>query len=110
VFRRFRPEIAIIVWCVWRLEKEASIVASSDGAERQIVKGLGRLVGHRLIDISAAPPAWDLTFKFSGGFHLKVFCDHAGKGASFSINWEARLRNQRVIAGAGTALEITDKE
>ena|SRR5205809_325448 len=110
VFRQFEPEVAFYVWCAWRLEQGTSILTTSDGTDTEIVRGLKHLVGQRLTAIEVTPPAWDLTLGFANDLRLKVFCDHAGKDPSFSFNWDADIGNRCVTAGAGTTLEIKDKE
>ena len=103
-FRNYAPEIAFYIWCTWRLDSSRSVVASSDGGEIEITRGLKRIIGKDLQRITITPPAWDIALHFEPDLRLTAFCDHAGKNPSFEGNWEACVRGRHVFVGPGTKL------
>lgn len=105
-FRVFEGEISFFVRCWWRLERGDTLVVSSNQGEKDIVNGLGRLVGQSLVVAKAVKPAWDLVLHFAGGWVLRVFPNQT-ETAHYSLrNWQARIHDSKIYAGPGTKLEI----
>ena len=98
--RKFEGEISFFIRCWWRLEHGASVVVSSTDRENPIVKGLERLVGERIEAIKLYKPAWDLLLEFSNEWHLRVFGSQTETDHDLLKNWHARIRAQRICAGA----------
>lgn len=101
VFRRYRPDVAIYVWCSWRLESRNRFVASSQSAERVLVKGLNQLVGRRLSGAEVVPPVWDLVLHFDRAMCLRVFCDRDPREKSSPGNWDATIGPRGLFVGPG---------
>lgn len=86
-FRENRGSVELLVWCSWRLERAAEVLASSD-QESAGLSTLKDLVGASIVEATCSPPAWDLRVRFSNGLIVAVFCDHVQPEASVSQNWE----------------------
>ncbi|HEY1790942.1 MAG TPA: hypothetical protein VGJ73_22530 [Verrucomicrobiae bacterium] len=106
VFRKYEPEISFYVWCAWRLEYRDEVIASNDGGDGEIERGLKRIIGKSILKMEIMPPAWDFVMHFDGSLRLVVFCNYAGKKPTFSCNWQAKVQHTRIIAGPGSELEI----
>jgi hypothetical protein len=48
--------------------------------------------------------------RFSGGYRLKVFCDHTQSDPSFDGNWDAFIGDTVIAAGPGTKLEVVNSK
>jgi hypothetical protein len=100
-YRAFEGEANLLVWCAWRLDGPGRPLASWDDGDAAVKDGLLKLVGTRVESVELTPPAWDLTVRFSGGLHLRIFCDHVPGDPSFDGNWELWLRHVAVLVGPG---------
>jgi hypothetical protein len=108
-FRRFEGEVALFVWCAWRLDARDAPLTSWDDTEQAVEAGLTRLVGSRIDSMEVLPPAWDLNVRFSNALCLRVFCDHVPGEPSFDGNWDLRTRDRIVAMGPGTKCRIDSR-
>ncbi|WP_437306059.1 hypothetical protein [Sorangium sp. So ce388] len=97
----FQGEFRFLIWCSWRLDGDASPLASSDQGTESIVQSLGVLCTQTLVGATCYAPAWDLRLDFSAGFRLSVFCDHLPGDASIEQNWELWHGNEALLIGPG---------
>jgi hypothetical protein len=105
-FRQYRGEMELLVWSSWRLQTVTDILASSDQGDIGLVR-LPTLIGLSVVEVSAAPPAWDLFLEFSNGIRLLTFSDHVSPDASIDQNWELWVDGRHLQAGPGaTLLEV----
>ena len=103
-FRKFRGTVELLVWCSWRLQGEAAVLASS-AQEEAGLPHLDALVGATVAAIVCAAPAWDLVLDFSNGLRLQIFCDNVDPNSPASQNWELWAGDLYVSAGPGTLWE-----
>jgi hypothetical protein len=99
-FRTHRGSVELLIWCSWRLQRSAEVLASSDQDITEFLPLKG-IEGSTITDVVCSPPAWDLLLRFSNGLELAVFCDHVEPGASMSQNWELRGPDGYVGVGPG---------
>lgn len=102
-YREYRGTGTLVVWCAWRLEDVEGRCWSWEDPEQ--ADGLQRLVGKRVAGLRLFEPAWDLVITFTGGFSLRVFCDHT-EADGFDGNWEAVVDDVEVAAGPGSRLTV----
>jgi hypothetical protein len=105
-FGKFRGEASLLVWCTWRLDGKNGPLASSDEEPPVGAKKLRILKGKILRGVELFFPGWDLSVDFSQGLVLRVFCDHVPGNPSYHLNWQLRIRDQRVFAGPGKRIVI----
>jgi hypothetical protein len=103
-FRNYRGSVELLVWCSWRLQTDAAVLASSRDDE-PCARTLDQLVGATVSRASCSSPAWDLELAFSNGLTIEVFADSHGPDASPSRNWELWVPGTCVQAGPGEAWE-----
>lgn len=108
-YRKFEGEVSLLVWCAWRLDSVDAPLTSWDDAEAGVANGLGKLVGRVVESAEAAPPAWDLTVRFSGDLTLHLFCDHVPGDPSFDGNYDLRRDDVIVAVGPGPRLCIEQR-
>jgi hypothetical protein len=101
-FRNHRGSVELLVWCSWRLQTDATVLASSRDDEAR-ARTLDQLVGATVRRVTCSAPAWDLELTLSSGVALAVFADNHGPDASPSRNWELWLPGACVQAGPGEA-------
>jgi hypothetical protein len=99
-FREYEGEVAIYVWCAWRIDDFAMPVASWCDEEQKCVGALKSLSGATVEDVAISLPGFDLSLQFSNGFTLRVFCDHT-TADTFDGNWEVRDQLQCLSFGPG---------
>jgi len=109
-FRFYEGEIAIYVWCTWRLEGKDGPLSSSDDSDKRISKALSQLIGEEILRFEIERPCWDLTIRFSGNKVLRVFCDHVSDNASFDGNWEVCWRQKCHFFGPGIRYKMLTRE
>lgn len=100
-YQKYEGEVNLLIWCSWRLETRENSILSSDDDDRKIEKTLKVLLGRKIIEIEIIPPVWDLRIEFSGGYRLKIFCDHLSGNPSFDDNWDLKIRDKILFAGPG---------
>jgi len=108
-FRNFEGNVSFFIRCWWRLENGDSILVSSIGSERKIVRELNRLVGRRLLQVSVVEPAWDLLLEFSSKYRLRILCNQADKALKHLKNWHARIGSHAIYAGPGANVEFAER-
>jgi hypothetical protein len=99
-FRKFRGSVELLVWCSWRLQRSAAVLASSDQGATGL-PALQAIINLSVTDVVCSPPAWDLLVRFSDGLELVVFCDHVAPDASIEQNWELWSPQGHVGTGPG---------
>jgi hypothetical protein len=104
--RLFQGEFRFLIWCSWRLDGDASPIASSDQEPEAIARSLEVLQSQTLVGAVCYAPAWDLCLDFSGGLRLAVFCDHLPGDASIEQNWELWCGNEALLTGPGYAWRV----
>jgi hypothetical protein len=102
-FRHSRGAVELLVWSSWRLQRGASVLATSDQGEAGLAV-LRSLVGAVIESVTCAAPAWDLRIRFADATELVTFSDHLEPGASVAANWELWARARYLRAGPGEAL------
>jgi hypothetical protein len=100
-YRQYEGEANLLVWCAWRLDGPDAPVTSWDDTEASVAAGLGKLVGATVESVEVAPPAWDMTLRFSDDLTLRVFCDHVPGAPSLEGNWELHRHDIIVAVGPG---------
>lgn len=76
--QRCEGEFILYVTCAWRLQGPGRVICSSASSNVEggpLQKGLKRLVGDVVNEVSVRPPAFDVEVRFSSGLVLLVFCD-----------------------------------
>jgi len=101
-FRANEGSVELLVWCAWRLQGPALVLASSDQGASGL-SALRAIVGASVTAVLCSPPAWDLLVEFSNGLELAVFCDHVEPNASIAQNWE--LWSPQGYVGTGPGAE-----
>lgn len=63
-----------IYWCQWRIERNGTIIASSQSEKDDTLRAAARtLNGRALESIQVSEPMWDTAFHFSDGHTLRTF-------------------------------------
>jgi len=90
-------DVTLVTACAWRVDGPAVMYGS--GADPVAAQDLTQLVGHRIVDASAATPWHDLELEFDGGWTLRAFSD--------APDWESwRLTSDEgelLVAGPGSS-------
>ena len=99
-FRSYRGSVELLVWCSWRLQRGAEVLASS-AQERVGLSALDGVIDSTIVEAFCSPPAWDLRLHFSNNLEIVVFCDQVEPGASIAQNWELWTPQGYVGTGPG---------
>ena len=100
----FEGDASLLVACFWRLEREGSIVATSDSRAGEIAASLDQLKGTRIAKAEVAGPGCDLMINTTGGRLLRILTEHCGDSPSFDLNWQLRIGERRMVVGLSETL------
>lgn len=105
-FRQNEGELALYVWCTWRLESGDSI-ASSDQDSEEAEPLLKALVGKTVKSVEVRGRCFDLHLTI-GDANLDIFCDGVPPEPSFDSNWELIVRQSTaLVVGPGFASDLS---
>lgn len=104
-FRENRGSVELLVWCSWRLNSQAEVVASSSQDPCFDLK-LRELVGSRVESVDCVPPFWDLSVRFSNSIELQVFSNNVISEESALENWELWLPLGVTSVGPGSRVSF----
>ena len=97
-YRENIAEFELLVWCSWRLSRRATIVVTSDDCEnkKEATRLLSKVTGETILSVICSRDSGDLALGISGGYELKIFCDHGRIAPSVPDNWELFAGARRI--------------
>jgi hypothetical protein len=105
-------EIGIFIkHCSWRIEADDKVVctSTSDNTIGQAGDlGTALLCKQQIISVDLDFPSYDLDIRFTGGVHLRVFCDQAN-GVEASDNYSIHMESITFVVGPMSQLMLVLK-
>lgn len=109
--RNFQGEFALYVTCAWRVDGLAEVISAwTSGGDTvdEMVAGLDRLVGRRVVSVSVKKPGWDLVLEFEGGHTLTIFCDQTNR-VEEADNYSLFVKSKTYSVGTRSKLELSER-
>ena len=96
LYRTFKGEVNLLVWCSWRLERGPDILCTSKYTHEDIDVALAQLVGLDIVGVTEMSPMWDFRMSFSDKTSICIFCDNGDDDCD--RNWTLSFSGRSIWA------------